>query len=57
MSQTISDTLESLLKQATLIKPLRLELLLIAKCLLQAPTSQITKKEIQKWLVEKYLYY
>ena len=37
-----------------LVKPLRPRPHLIATCLLNAPTSQVTAEERQKWLAEKY---
>ena len=39
------------------MKPLKPGPHLIATCLLNAPTSQMTAEEIQKWLAEKYPHY
>src|SRR5271156_4454602 len=56
-SRSTSQTSESLLKRATLMKPLKPGPHLITTCLLNAPTSQMTAEEIQKWLAEKYPQY
>ncbi|KAH6667819.1 hypothetical protein B0J14DRAFT_601506 [Halenospora varia] len=56
-SQGTSRALESVPQRATLVKPLRPGQHLIAACLLNAPTSQMTAEEIHKWLAEKYPYY
>jgi hypothetical protein len=56
-SQGTSRALESVPQRATLMKPLGPGRHLIATCLLNAATSQMTAEEIQKWLAEKYPYY
>jgi hypothetical protein len=50
--QGTSHTLGSLPKRVALIKPLRPGLHLIATCLLNAPTSQMTTEEIQNGLLK-----